>query len=172
MKALKIIFGIVAALAIAILVIAAVLPSEYHVERSIEINKPASEIFPHVVDLHNWDAWSPYRAADLEAKYEYSGNGVGSKMSWEGEVVGVGSLTIKEITPHKEMKTHLKFVDPQMTESDGTWTFEESANGTRVTWANDGKLGYPMGRVFGLFLDGMIGTEFQKGLNNLKKTVE
>ena len=52
------------------------------------------------------------------------------------------------------------------------WQFEPTEEGTRATWANEGEVGYPLGRYFGLFLDGMMGPDFERGLKNLKRVCE
>lgn len=173
MKVVKIVVSVLLILVAILLLVAAVLPSEYRVERSIVINKPPSEVYPHVADLRNWDAWSPWYEMDAGAKYNYSGNGVGSKMSWAGDEVGIGNLTIIDLQPNRAMRTSLQFEEPQMMASNGTWQFEETPDGgTKVTWGNEGDLSYPMDRLFGPFLDNMLGKDFSRGLENLKRVAE
>ena len=41
-----------------------------------------------------------------------------------------------------------------------------------MTWMIEGHLGYPVERVFGLFMESMLGPTFEKGLANLKKVSE
>jgi hypothetical protein len=41
-----------------------------------------------------------------------------------------------------------------------------------VTWTIKGNLGYPVERVFGLFMESMLGPTCEKGLANLKKVSE
>ena len=51
--------------------------------------------------------------------------------------------------------------------------FEPAAGGTKVTWTLDMDLGAgPVGRYFGLFLDGMIGPDYERGLGRLKTLAE
>lgn len=156
------------------LLIALLLPASYHVERSVVIGKTADEVYPHVANLHNWAAWNPWTASDPSAKNTISGSGyeVGSVWAWNGEEVGIGTLTIAELQPNQKIVSRLAFEEPQMFESDDIWTFEEIPEGTRVTWINEGKLSYPVNRIFGLFLDGMLGPDFEKGLTQLKEVVE
>ena len=156
------------------LLIALLLPATYHVERSIIIEKPAQEVYPHVANLHNWTAWNPWTASDPTVKYTISGSGhePGSVWAWNGEAVGIGTLTIQELHPEEKIVSRLAFKEPQMFESDDIWNFEETAEGTRVTWINEGKLDYPIDRVFGLFLDSTLGPDFEKGLAKLKEVAE
>jgi len=157
-----------------LLIIALLLPDTYRVKRSVVINEPVSEVYPHVANLHNWAAWNPWTASDPSVNNTISGSGheIGSVWAWNGEAVGVGSLTVKELKPHQKMVSQLAFEEPQMFESDDIWTFEEVAEGTKVTWINEGELSYPVDRIFGLFLDDMLGPDFEKGLAKLKEVVE
>ena len=57
--------------------------------------------------------------------------------------------------------------------SNGSMEVVPGANSTRLIWADAGDLGMnPMNRWFGLFLDKFIGTDFERGLANLKKLLE
>ncbi|WKN33019.1 SRPBCC family protein [Porifericola rhodea] len=150
------------------------LPASYHVERSIVIERPVSMVYPKVSNLHKWVDWNPWTESDSTVKTTIKGTGkeVGSVWSWNGKLVGIGSLTLQEVQPNKKISSKLAFEKPQMFESDDIWTFEEVPEGTKVTWINEGELSYPINRVFGLFLDGMLGPDYEKGLKNLKQISE
>ena len=70
------------------------------------------------------------------------------------------------------MKTLITFADAGT--ANGTWTFEEKGNQTKVTWAIHVELGYnPMMRIMGnLLMAGKVGPLFEKGLVNLKELSE
>jgi len=52
------------------------------------------------------------------------------------------------------------------------WTTEViDGNKTRMTWSMDQDLPY-FQRYFGLFMNGMLGETFDRGLGNLKKQIE
>nr|WKN39325.1 SRPBCC family protein [Tunicatimonas sp. TK19036] len=169
----KILAGIFIIVALFLLV-ALFLPSTYHVERSVVIQLPVEEVYPFVSNLNEWADWNPWTQTDptVETTIIGSGHEIGSVWSWDGEKVGVGSLTIQELEPNKLMQSRLAFLKPQMFESDDIWTFEPINTGTKVTWINEGKLSYPVDRLFGLFMDGMLGRDFERGLENLKHITE
>jgi hypothetical protein len=55
----------------------------------------------------------------------------------------------------------------------GSMTLEPAAAGVKVVWVDAGELGMnPVHRWFGLFLDRIIGPDFERGLNNLKRLAE
>lgn len=174
MKALKIIGMIIGGLVALFLVVAAVLPSSYRVERAIEINRPAQVIYPLVANLPNWPKWDPFTEQEPEAKSVFTGESgtVGSKWNWEGKVIGTGSLTVEEIVPNQLIRSKMVSVAPQPWAATDNWKFEPTASGTKVTWLIEGQLGYPVERVFGLFMESMLGPTFEKGLANLQKVSE
>jgi len=174
MKILKIIGMIVGGLIALFLVVAAILPSSYRVERAIEINQPAEVIYSLVVNLPNWPKWDPFTEQEPAAKSTFTGESgtVGSKWNWEGKVIGTGSLTVEEIVPNQSIRSKMVSVAPQPWAATDNWKFEPTAAGTKVTWMVEGDLGYPVERVFGLFMESMLGPTFEKGLANLKKVSE
>src|SRR5690349_2439238 len=77
-------------------------PSEFRVSRSALIAAPPDVVFPHVNDLHNWEAWSPWAKLDPNAKTDYQGSatGPGAVFSWAGNRnIGEGRMTITESRP-------------------------------------------------------------------------
>ena len=57
--------------------------------------------------------------------------------------------------------------------STGIMVLTPDGDGYRLTWSDEGDLGMnPMNRWVGLFLDKLIGKDFETGLVNLKKLVE
>src|SRR5882757_5021571 len=91
--------GTVAVVAICvILILAAMKPSTFIVERSVSINALPDKIAPLIDDFHNWSIWSPWAKLDPTMKTVYSGapSGVGSIYEWEGNSkVGKGRMEVK-----------------------------------------------------------------------------
>lgn len=157
-----------------VLVLAIFLPSSYKVERTTTINAKQKTIFNNVADLNNYLKWNPWSKMDPEAKNTISENskGVGASWSWDGPTVGKGSLSIVKLEEFKSIETKIIFTEPRQDEGSGYWTFEKTDNGTKVTWAMKGELAYPIGKIMGLFMDNMLGGDFEKGLANLKEVCE
>ncbi len=61
------------------LIVAAMRPNSFRIERSIDIHAPADKIFPLINDYKHWGAWSPYEnvdpgdAPDLQRRAERQG---------------------------------------------------------------------------------------------------
>ena len=94
-------------------------------------------------------------------------------MNWSSENPGVGSgsLEIVGSDPHRKVTFALDF-GPQGTATSYYELQPEGAK-TALTWGFDTDFGYDLvGRYFSLFMDTLIGTEYEKGLATLKGLVE
>lgn len=174
MKVLKIILIVLAIIVALFLIVAAFLPSQAHIERSVTINAPVDTVFTFAADFNNFIKWDPWSRMEPEAKQEITGPAgqVGQKWAWEGEVIGKGHMTITQIVPNEKIEAKLVFLDPQTVEADNIMKFDSTAQGTRVRWIYESELDYPVGRYFGLMLDGMLGKDLESGLSNLKDIFE
>jgi len=164
-----------AAIVIALVVIVAMQPSEFHVTRSATLAAAAPEIFEQVNDFHNWQEWSPWARLDPNAKTTFEGPraGAGAVLIWAGnEQVGEGRMTLTESRPNDLIRIKLDFVKPMEGTSDVEFTFRPEGAQTAVTWTMTGYRNF-MSKAMCLFMnvDKMIGTDFEKGLANLKSVV-
>lgn len=125
-----------------------------------------------IADLSAWKNWGAWQERDPQMKITYStpSSGVGAWSAWESKSEGNGRMTITSQTPTK-VTYLLEFSDMDM-KSNGSLEFKPEAGGTRVVWIDAGELGMnPVSRWFGLFLDKMIGPDFERGLSNINKLV-
>lgn len=157
------------------------LPRYVHVERSIDIERPAATIFVLVNGYKSFISWSPWAAIDPEAVYEYSGPeaGVGARMSWSGDprLVGNGWQEITGSQAYSMVRTHLDF--EQLGQADTYFQIRETGSGVHLVWGFDtdlmegqGFLGGILAKYFGLFFEQWIGSDFARGLARLKVFAE
>ena len=173
MRILLKILGGLAVLVLLLVLVAFVLPRQYRVERSVVINAKPEAVLAQVADLSAWKNWGAWQERDPQMKLSYStpSTGVGAWSAWESKSEGNGKMTFTEVTSSK-LAYQLEFVDFGM-KSTGVLELQPQTNGVRVVWSDAGDLGMnPMSRWFGLFLDKMIGPDFERGLANLKKLAE
>jgi hypothetical protein len=166
----------IAFIAIIFFVVIAGRPDEFVVSRSTNISAPPEKVFPHVNDLHKWEAWSPWAKLDPNAKNSFEGatSGVGAAMSWDGnKKVGAGRMTIIESALSSLICIKLEFLKPFKATNTAEFTFKADGNQTAVTWSMSGKNSFFF-KAFGLFMDcdKMIGKDFEKGLASMKSVVE
>jgi len=176
----KVFYSIVIALFI-FLIIGFFLPRQVHVERQIEIQRPAATVFTVVNSYRTFPLWSPWADRDPDARYEFSGPvaGVGAKMSWSGDprLVGTGWQEITESEPYSLVRMHLDF--EHQGQAFSYLQIDGSSGMARVTWGFDTDLlegqswfAGVLARYFGLFFDKWIGTDYEAGLARLKALVE
>ena len=176
----KVLYSIVITLVL-FLIVGFFLPREVHVERSLEISRPAAEIFALLNGYESFGAWSPWIDRDPDALYQTSGpeSGVGARMSWSGDprLVGAGWQEIVESRPDTLIRTRLDFEQQGAAES--YFELLETASGVMVTWgfdtdlsADQGVLGGLLARYFGLFFDQWIGSDYEQGLARMKVHAE
>ena len=171
---LRLIAGLVILVGV-LLLVGFFLPREVSVARSVVIDAPPEEIFPHVNSMNATQNWSPWLARDPDIQVSYEGpeSGVGNKMSWTSEVRSVGSGTQEIITSTENelVETALDF-GPQGS-AQAAFTLTPMGDSTEVTWGFVTDMGgNPVGRWMGLMMDSWIGADYEAGLANLKALVE
>ncbi|QDG38215.1 SRPBCC family protein [Alteromonas mediterranea] len=171
LKKLLIVFGAV----IAIFVISSFfIPKNYSVERTITIDAEPSDVYPYVVDLREWKKWGVWFKRDPNMQLTYSGpdRAIGMRSVWESETEGNGEMEITQLEHNKRVLYRLYFPDFDMGSS-GIVEIKPTAGGTLVIWRDEGTVdNNPINRYFALLMDGMIGPDFEMGLENLKILVE
>jgi len=163
-------------IAIIFLIVVAGRPDEFVVLRSTKISAPPEQVFPHVNNLHKWEAWSPWAKLDPNVKNSFEGaaSGAGAAMSWDGnKKVGEGRMTIIESKPNDLIRFKLEFVRPFKATNSAEFAFKPEGGQTVVTWSMSGKSNFFF-KAFGLFMncDDMVGKDFEKGLAAMKSVVE
>lgn len=152
------------------------LPASVHVERTVVVNVPESQVFAMVNSFERFNEWSPWAQLDPNTRYEFAGpgSGVGAIMRWQSDdpSVGSGSQEIIESTAPTLVRARLLFNGQDEAISFHRLTPMEA--GTELTWGFDANFGYDLvGRWVGyLMLDGMIGADYEKGLARLKTVLE
>ena len=175
---MKLIFGALkgfAILAVVLVAVAFLLPSEVSVSRSTLISAPADKIFPYVNSMQATQAWSPWLSRDpnVEMTYEGPEQGVGNTLRWTSDQpdVGNGIQVITSSIQNKRVETALDF-GPQGLAA-AYLDLKPVEGATEVTWGFDTKLGMnPFARWMGLMFDSWIGADYEVGLANLKALAE
>lgn len=174
MKWLIRIAGGIGAVAALLLAIGFMLPSQFKVQRSAQIAAPADKVYALIADPREWKRWGAWSARDPAMKMEYSGatSGTGAKWSWQSASEGNGAMEFTAAVPLERVAYLLTFPDMGM-QARGELRIAPAANGVLVTWTNEGDMGgNPINRWFGLFMDKLVGPDFETGLENLKNLAE
>lgn len=163
--------GIIALL----VVIAFLLPKTYKVERSIFIKSNPDVIYNLTSNFELWHLWVAWtKEFDSTAVFETTGTAgqVGTSWRWQGKKLGQGEMIASELVPGQLIAYDLAF-DQGKYKSKGRIVIEPQGDSCKVSWFDEGDLGYnPMSRYMGLFMDRMMGPDFEKGLAKLKILAE
>ena len=170
------VLAVLAAIVLVLVVVIAMQPADFRVERSTSIAAPSADVFAQVNDLHKWEAWSPWAKLDPAMKQTYEGAaaGAGAIYSWNGDKnVGEGRMTITESRPSDLVRIKLEFMRPFAATHEAEFTFKAEGAQTVVTWIMTGKKNF-ITKAFGLVMsmDKMLGRMFEQGLAQMKAIVE
>jgi len=142
------------------------LPKTVHVERHAKIAASPESVLELAASNHGYQKFNPYLTSDPELKIKPFGpdTGVGSGFHFDGKE-GKGTQTVAKVTANSvQYDIDLGAMGKPVQEISA----QSLPDGTQVTWTMDMDLGFnPIARVFGLFLDGMVGKTFEQGLDNL-----
>ncbi len=171
MKALRII-GIIVVI---LLLIPLFMPNELTLSRSIVINQSQNIVYEHVHNFNHYINWNPWSPKEPSAEMIVSENG--DRYDWKGTIdgIGIGHLTHDIAEEYSAIENDMVFETPMAVSARDIWIFEESDEGTRVTWSFLSKMDYPM-NLFQPFIqsgiDTDLGPDFEQGLKNLKAMTE
>lgn len=158
-----------------VVVLAAMQPSAFRVERSTVVKAPPEKVFPMINDLRAFNSWNPFMKMDPAAKVTYSGAdaGKGAAYAWEGAKTGSGRMEITEVAAPSKVLARLDFYKPFAANNVAEFTVDGRGGATNVTWAMSGRSQF-VHKVMSLFfsMDKMVGKSFEDGLAALKAKVE
>jgi len=176
MKALKMVGIILAAFIGLILIVGLIAPKNFDLERSVVIEAPPEQVFPHIRYFAKQDAWYPWKKYDpnMVTTVEGTDGEIGAVYAWSGnEDVGKGQQTITALEENKSMETDLQFIEPFESNADAYFNLSEVPEGTEVRWGFKSEMPFPF-NIMGLFMDmeESVGKDYESGLAALKEIVE
>ena len=151
----------------AIALVALLLPRKVTVTRTAEVPMSPAQVIETVASTDGFQTFNPYCTTDPDLKITPFGpaSGVGAGFRFEGKE-GKGTQTITAVTDSRV--THLIDLGA-MGKPVQEITAERSGNGAEVTWTVTSDMGFnPIFRIFGLFMDRMLGKTYELGLKNMK----
>lgn len=178
MKIVKNVLLALVAIIVVVLILAAIVPSDFEVEREVTINRSNTEVFEYTKYLKNQENFSVWAKMDPGMKPEFTGvdGTAGFISAWESDNpdVGKGEQEIIKVDDGKRIDYQLRFLEPFESTSSAYMIFNSlDSTITSVRWGFEGGMPYPMGLML-LFMDmdAELGKDLQDGLNNLKGILE
>lgn len=176
MRLIKMFLFVLVGLFAVITIIGLFIPSSVKISRGVIINADSSLVYNDLKDVKNWSAWMPWVTTDSGALVQLSQvtNQPGSFFRWKGvKLNSAGTITIQA---HEQDQLKLLYDLQDMNHAEGGFRIRKTGTGDNVTevlWFMEYKLKwYPWERFYGIFADHIIGTAFEKGLEQLKAHIE
>jgi hypothetical protein len=170
-KMAKILSGLVVVIAV-FLVVVAMQPKDFSVERSAQMMAPAPVVYAQISDFRNWPDWSPWEGRDpaMEKKLSGAPQGTGAVYEWTSakQEVGTGRMSITDAKEPEHVDIKLEFLKPFEATNVVVFKLTPTATGTTVSWKMSGERNFLM-KAFSLFndMDKMVGGDFEQGLTKL-----
>lgn len=172
---MKKLFFVLLGLIALFLVLAAVMPKDFKIEKEIIVNKPVHDVFNYLKTTKNAKEWCPWMKKDPNITQEFTGEDgtVGFIESWSGnKEVGVGEKEITNIVANQRIDFELRFLKPMKATNQAYLITEDLGNNeTKVIWGMTGHTNFPLNLIC-FFMQKKVGNEFSAGLNNLKEVLE
>ena len=175
MRILRILSLLIAVLVGTVLVMAALEPDVFRLERSTTIAAPAAKVHPLVDDFRRWTQWSPFEHKDPTMRRTFGERtaGPGATYAWDSDgEAGAGRMTIVESTPAR-IGIALDFVKPMANQGKVAFTFAPRGDATLVTWSMEMPNPF-VSKLLHVFFDAekLVGADFERGLAALKAAAE
>jgi hypothetical protein len=151
---------------------------DFHVERSITINRPRDDVFAYLRMIRNNVNWNAWALKDPAAERDFRGidGTVGATATWKSanREVGTGEQEIMEIIDGQKLTCQIRLLAPfRATFPSVLQTRSLSLTQTEVTMIMHDKIRFPMG-VICMFMNQnkKIAADFDTSLANLKAELE
>jgi uncharacterized protein YndB with AHSA1/START domain len=134
------------------------------------------DVFPLLNDFRRWSIWSPWEKLDPNLTRRFSGAESGQGAVYDGEgnkKAGKGRMEIRKSIPPSRLVITLDFMEPWAAHNTAEFILTPDAGATDVVWTMYGPNLF-ITKLTGVFIsmDKMVGTDFERGLANLKQAAE
>jgi hypothetical protein len=170
----KALLGLVGVVFAALLVTVAygyTLPTDWHVERSVEVAAIPSDFHAFVDTPGGWDRWLTPPASGLKSEPFGPESGVGAGHSWQGQGT-YGRMEITESSPDLGIGYSMTMEESE-TPATGTIHYRVEGDRTRITWQDNGDFqDMPLGGFMVEAMEKQLGAHMEAALGILKMQAE
>lgn len=157
---------------VTMVVVGLLLPREWSVEKSVEIEGDVAQIHALVEDVEQWERWMFDPSQDgTQFEIAASGQGEGAEVDWSGEG-SKGRITILESDPAKGIRWEGR-IETDEVNNHGEIRYEQLDGGVvRVTLIDKGTLPPVLGGYFVPVMNSALNQHFGAALGRLEVVVE
>jgi len=174
LKVLKWLAIVVVAAVAVLLGLASLRPDTFVVQRDRVVQAAPERILPLIEDLRAFNTWNPFVVGKPAMPLAYTGpdRGAGAVNAFGPGQGGKGQLSIVQVEPRRVLM-RLDMDEPLEAHNDIVFALQPEGSATRVSWSMTGAVPFFAKMIHVLVdMDKMIGSEMEKGLANLARTVE
>lgn len=146
--------------------------STYHVEHSLNINRPIERVRSNLIDYRQWTKWSPWfiMEPDAEVYYNDKQGEVGASYTWRGLLIGEGRMELLEVKDYS-LNMELTFEKPFKSKAIIHFSLEELDDSTVVHCMIEGKLPLYMFWIKSK-MKAIMSVQYEHGLHMFKEYLE
>ena len=114
----------------------------YDIQDSRTIAAPPAMVYNTINEYKTWEDWGPWKKEDPKMVFEYpeQTSGVGGSYSWKADTSMGGAMQTTAVEENKSIEQDLTLFTPGGERNPKTyWTFEPTAEGTKVVWGMRGE---------------------------------
>lgn len=168
--------GMLFAVIVAVLIVAAARPSDYRVERTVLVKAPPEKVYTLIEDVRRWPDWSMDEMKDPALKRTFFGpaRGPGAGYGWVGGMhSGKGRAVITQAVPPSRVMVQVEMEEPYEDKSTLEIDLRPHDSGTLLRWAASGGMSY-FTKVTTAFttMDAVMGPKVEDSLAKLKLLAE
>jgi uncharacterized protein YndB with AHSA1/START domain len=168
--------GLLSAVIVAVLIVAAARPGDYRVERTVLVKAPPEKVYTLIEDVRRWPDWSMDEMKDPALKRTFFGpaRGTGAGFDWTGGMhSGKGRAVITQAVPPSRLLVQVEMEEPYEDKSTLEINLSPHDSGTLLRWAASGGMSY-FTKVTTTFttMDAVMGPRVEDSLAKLKLLAE
>lgn len=177
MKALKNLGYVLLLVLLGMALVGLYLPGEVSVERRLTMAATPATLFPLLGDPQALARWAPWATPGTEVRYAFEGpsSGIGSSLHWEGGALplGSGTATVTQVEQGRRVEMRMDVPLLGKIHSALELSGEPESGSTDVSWRLYDDVGFNLPRrLLWLLADPAIGSQLERGLDNLRGLAE
>ena len=139
-----------------------------YVKQSISINAGIDTVKKAIINLNDWEKWSPWLI--LEPGVKVTVRPDGKSFAWEGKLIGSGEMSLVSANQNI-IDFDLLFLKPFKSKAKAGFEIQQEGESTKVSWIMDSSLPFFMFWMVKK-MEAMIARDYERGLSMLKDFIE
>jgi uncharacterized protein YndB with AHSA1/START domain len=143
------------------------------IEHTRVMDAPIAQVYEQVADLCRWSEWSPWLAAQNDARLTFSerADQAGSHCTWSSPRSGEGTVEHLRLRPLERIEQRVRCQQPFAFGGTIRWTFTQRAGQTEVRWVLRGRVNFAL-RFVAQTVKATLALDYRYAMDRLAALVE